>query len=138
MAILSFLQLEDFVNEIPDAHKVRVEGINRTLPSKSPGDDLAEWYVLVTTRLDTDCIAVFSIRVGRCLAIFVENHSYIVDNAILAEKLIKEHLQAQGFDIGPGTWEPTQVMENLSNGSAGLWHFEDTRLVPNEPLEEAG
>jgi len=130
MAVLSFLTLEDFVSEVK-CGPVRVEGISRTVPSKQPGGDLVEWYVLATAKVDDD-IVMFSVRVGRCLAIFIKNESHHADNVEKAEQLVKEYLQGQGLEVRPGTWEPAQVMENLSGGSAELWHFEDKVLVANE------
>lgn len=135
MAILSLLKLEDFVEEIKALDPIlqpiiRIESISRTLPGKQPGGDLMEWYVLVTTKSDDD-IVMFSIRVGQCLAIFAKNELGHVVNVKKAEQLIKDHLESKGFEVRPGTWEPSSVMENLSAGSAGLWHFEDKMLVSN-------
>jgi hypothetical protein len=137
MAVLSFLRLEDFVEEVKADCPVRVESISRTIPSKQPGGDLVEWYVLVTTKADDD-IVMFSIRVGRCLSIFAKNEPHHVVNAKRAEQLIKDHLESEGLEVRPGTWEPYTVMENLSDGSAGLWHFEDKRLVSNVGTDKNG
>ena len=133
MAILSFLRLEDFVEEAKTDYShepLRVEGVSRIVPNKPPGGDLIEWYVLVTTKIDDD-IVMYSIRVGRCLAIFAKNESYHVLNVRKAEHLLKAHLTREGFEVRPGLWEPSSIMENLSDGRAGLWHFKEKMMVAN-------
>lgn len=129
--IVAFFSLEDFVEEvIPLDNLIRVESINRSLPSKGGPSPLLQWWVIITAQL-TDQIAMCSLPTGSTWEIFAKDRSYHHDNAHQAATLIRQYLEAQGFAVGKGILNPGVVMDNIVRASADLWHFEDTKLVPN-------
>lgn len=129
--IVAFLSLEDFAQEvIAIDNLVRVESITRTLNSKSMPGGLVQWLIIITAQT-RDGIAMISIQTGEVWKIAVKDEPYHKNNADQAVHLVKQYLEAQGFIIAPGIWNPKAVIDNIVGGHANLWHFESKQLVPN-------
>ena len=130
--IVAFLSLEDFVEEvIPLDNLVRIESINRSLPSPGGPSPLLQWLVIVTAQLTAGQIAMCSLPTGSTWEIFAKDKPYHYDNAHQAATLVRQYLEAQDFAVGKGILNPDVVMDNIIRASTDLWHFEDTKLVPN-------
>jgi len=131
--LIAYFSLEDFTNHvgINIDHPVRVEGIKRTK------GDMIQWVVVVTSKTYGD-IALMSILVGEVWKFAVNDEPWHSDNADEAVWLVRKYLGEAGFSTAPGVWNPKDVIDNFVYGTAGLWHFEDHRLVANELMTDQG
>lgn len=132
--IVAYLSLNDFIQDvIADDNQVRVEVIQRNTDSKAMPGGLVQWLVIVTAKTTEGDLAMTSILVGEAWKIAIKEEPWHQDNAEKALLLVKAYLErTMPFYIAPGVFDPKDVMDNIVRASAGLWHFEDHRLVAND------
>lgn len=124
MATIAFFKFSDFVREVRGTAPagappvVRLEALTKTV--NGDPSPLVRFELWLTAQPNGD-VLVARFLTGSCLKIFLSHEPHHELNQKLAERILRERLAAQGFDVRPGVIEHETTLQ--AHGE-GLWHYD--------------